>query len=185
MEESSIFDSREGFERLFRMYYAPLCRKAWNYVRDVQQSEDIVQDVFVKCWENRKQIRIKQSVQAYLNRAVVNACLNMIRENAPSFLSDMQEIDKTSYSHNSDTLLAKEADDKYRQLLDSLPPACRTVFILAREEDMSYREISESLGISIKTVENQMGKALKVLREKIMRYIGLIICCLKTFYFFY
>lgn len=163
--------SDEGVvEGLFKKHYASLCRTVYKIVKDKDTSEDIVQEVFVKMWNKRKELEINVSVKAYLYRSAINTALNYIGSAKKlNYLED-------DYAHLSSNNVQeyhdfKETENHVMKAIDRLPPACKAIFVLSRQEEMSYREIADTLNISIKTVENQMGKALKVLREQLKEYL--------------
>jgi RNA polymerase sigma-70 factor (ECF subfamily) len=156
-----------GFESLFQVNYQPLCAAAYRIVQDKDIAEDIVQDVFIKVWQKRESLDISISVKAYLFKSTINQSLNHIKK-----VSNMNEREAQYTSEYNDDVNSTEqiiALKETRQRIDAaikaLPQACRTVFILSRYEHLSYKEIASELDISIKTVENQMVKALKYLRK--------------------
>lgn len=173
--------NEQEFEALFREMYVPLCRKAYKVLKDKETSEDLVQEVFVKIWEKRNELHIATAIQPYLYRAVMNAAFNEIRKSHPFIELEAGKHEAAEQSDSSDMLIYKDTAQKIDSAIDELPPACRTIFILSREDGLSYKEIAESLSISVKTVENQMGKALKILREKISTYLVLIVSVLINF----
>lgn len=157
-------------ERLFKMYYTPLCRTVFRVIKDQDASEDIVQDVFVKMWHKRMELEINTSIKSYLFRAAVNAALNYIGKARK--LEQLEDEEPMYFGNDAgEQLDFEETERNINQAIDGLPPACKTIFVMSRYEEMSYKEIAESLQISIKTVENQMGKALKILREKLRVYL--------------
>ncbi len=161
----------KAFEALFRAYYPYLCMYCTRLLKDASAAEEIVQELFVKLWEKRSQTIIESSVKNYLFRAVKNHCLNYIKHNhiKSEYNRKMLEASDT-FSHESeepDTDMIKIIE----QSLASLPDKRREIFRLNREEGLKYREIAEKLNISIKTVETQMGLALKTLREKLRDFL--------------
>ena len=166
----------KAFEQLFKRLYEPLCRSASLLLNDHDEAEEMVQHVFISLWEKRREIKITSSVESYLYRAVRNASLNSIKhEKVKRSFSEEQIILNSSNKPASYHSLQNELQGEILKAIESLPEQCRLVFKLSRFEDMKYAEIAAELGISIKTVENQMGKALKVLREKLKDYLLLII----------
>ncbi len=158
----------EAFEALFRLHHPGLHRFAWHLTRSPEAAEDILQTVFLKIWRNRKDWQPKGSLSSYLYRATKNAALNFLRHRAAI------DGDWQSFSELDDPSASPEQIYDQQETLriiqtavDSLPEGCRTVFILSRYENKKYAEIAEILKISVKTVENQMGRALKLLREQL------------------
>jgi RNA polymerase sigma-70 factor (ECF subfamily) len=155
-----------AFQSLFRKYYPAMCHFASHFLHDSELAEEIVQDMFVKIWEKRAILNIETSVKHYLFRSVRNHCLNQIqhekikKQYAKMVLdSAHQEIDAEQYYLEVDLMLRIEKS------IDSLPPKRKEIFRLSREQGLKYKEIADTLGISVKTVEAQMGLALKYLRE--------------------
>ena len=169
--------SRTDFETLFSDHYSRLCAYAYNFIKEQEGSEEIVQEVFFKLWINRSDIKIESSIISYLYRAVRNASLNFIkhikiREN---YKQHNKEQIEQSEQLDSDPLNVSELEKKIRASIDLLPEQRKKIFILSRYEQLKYKEIAEKLGISIKTVENQMGKALQFLRKELAEYLPLLI----------
>ena len=158
-------DFDKTVESLFNDYYTILCRKAYRIVNNKEISEDIVQDVFFKLWDRRNKIVITNSLEAYLNRMVFNESISFLRRNK-NLLEFSDEIEQSGTNHGPiNTIEQKELNTIINDAINKLPPRCKTIFLLSRFEDLTYKQIAEQLNISVKTVENQMGKALKVLRK--------------------
>jgi RNA polymerase sigma factor, sigma-70 family/RNA polymerase sigma-70 factor, Bacteroides expansion family 1 len=176
--------SREDFESLFNDHYSRLCAYAYNFLKEQEASEEIVQEAFFKLWIKRKDIVIESSMESYLYRAVRNASLNLIkhiniREKYKEYNQEEIEYDEQI---DRDPANASELELKIRASIDLLPEQRKKIFILSRYEQLKYREIAEHLGISVKTVENQMGKALKFLREELADYLPLIVLFFNHFF---
>lgn len=158
----------EQFRLVFEKYYNPLCKYANNFVKEQRICEDIVQEVFVRIWEARRHLIDSDNIRFYLFVAVRNNCLTHLsreQKRAISSLSDMDPEDEDAFTdlgtHTGDTV-------NYLQLLgqgiERLPPKCKEVFLLSRMGELSNHQVADSLGISVKTVNNQLWKALKLLR---------------------
>jgi RNA polymerase sigma-70 factor (ECF subfamily) len=173
-----LFSDNSAFEALFRENYAKLCRVAFRIVQDEDTAEDIVQDVFVKVWEKRSELRIATTLNGYIYQSVLNASIKRLKKDRNTAMRE--ELFGSQLSRDANTtdelLAARELTRRTRSAVDLLPAACREVFILSRYEQMSYREIAETLEISVKTVENQMGKALKHLRKYLVLCTFLLSC---------
>lgn len=158
---------------LYSDYYEYLVNSVYRMVPDQSTAEDLVQEVFFEIWKKRAQLEFKISVGAYLRRAVTNRALNYIRAKKMNFEGEDAAMLLKSEEINSAKKL--EIED-LRQLIDdsidALPDKCRTVFSMSRFEEMKYIEIAESLGISIKTVENHISKALRLLKSRVSPHIG-------------
>jgi RNA polymerase sigma-70 factor, ECF subfamily len=176
-EEIFIFNrmvegDKEAFRFFFEKYYSDLCNLVNLYLHDSMTAEEIVQDIFIYLWEKKDQIRLDQSVKAYLLRASKNRSLNYIR-NEKSRTGIINKIKNTDASFDSmpdNVMDANQLRDVINKAIESLPERCRQVYILGKEQSLTYKEISDELGISVKTVEAQMGSALKKLREQLRPY---------------
>ena len=170
-------EDRAAFEALFRSHYSKLCGYANNFLKDPDASEEIVQEVMFKIWVNRDSLQITTSIQSYLFRAVRNGCMNLLKH--LEVREDYRTWNKTiSFEPGvspEDGIIVSELEQKIREAIDRLPLERRKVFILSRYDGLSYAEIADKLGISVKTVENQMGKALKTLREELQDYLPWLI----------
>jgi RNA polymerase sigma-70 factor (family 1) len=164
------------FEQVFKQYYQPLCNYAGPMLKDYDEAEEIVQNVFYNIWVKRESIEITSSLKSYLYKAVHNDCLNKLKhlKVRANYATDMRYENEATTHENSGKLIAKELNAQIQSAIDELPEQCGHVFKLSRFEQLKYSEIAEQLGISIKTVENHMGKALRILREKLKDYLPLV-----------
>lgn len=162
---------------LFREEFKNLCLLAIRFVKDRDTSKEIVQDSFIHLWEKRETIDLSKSVKSYLTSSVRNKCLNYLRDNrkfnneildAEGLLSDHGVMQENSM---------EEADlrQKIKSAIDELPEKCREVFVLSRNENLKYQQIADKLGISVKTVETQMSKALQHMRNRLKEYLAIIV----------
>jgi len=172
-----------AFEMLFRTYYQPLCNYAYSFLQDKEDAEEIVQSTFLLVWEKRETLAIRTSVKPYLYAMVRNACLNVIKHEKIRQKYAGEEVALADRSHDSvtNTVVSNELEYKIKEAMEELPEQCRMVFKLSRFEELKYSEIAEQLNISVKTVENHMGKALKIMREQLKDYLPLIIVFLNGF----
>jgi len=159
-------DNPETVKQLFYQFYPFLCNTVFRILKDKALAEDLAQDTFFKFWEKRATINIQTSLKAYLRRMAVNEALYYIRKNK-KFQKEV-DIEPGDLGGKTDN---QELEDKIAAAIKTLPPRCQEVFRLSRFEDLSYKEIAAKLAISIKTVENQMGKALKILRAALKEYM--------------
>ncbi len=170
------------FEQLFREYFTPLCNFALGYVNDLDTAKEVVQEVFINLWNKKDSIKSDKSVKAYLYTSVRNRCLNYIRDHKKfrSYVLDI-EIENEELLVENNSLTQAETQIKIQQAIDKLPEKCKEVFRLSRFDELKYKEIAEKLGISIKTVEVQISKALKILREELKELIISMLLILLTF----
>jgi RNA polymerase sigma-70 factor (ECF subfamily) len=161
-----------AFEALFRALAPGLCALVTRYVRSRQVAEELVQDLFFDLWTRRAQLVIEQALTSYLSAAVRNRALNYLKREQRAVQwraaagPDRGEADPAA-PDESELLDALELQDA----IEHLPARCRLVFTLNRQQDMTYGEIAASLGLSIKTVETQMGRALRTLRERLRHLV--------------
>ena len=135
---------------------------AMSITRSLPDAEEVVNDVFVGIWERHSEMFSDPGLKSYLFRSVKNRCLNNIKRQRLPF----DEMPVASKDHGAlDQLEAKEMSERITLEIDKLPTKCKQVFLLSRMHEMSYKEIAELMDISPKTVENQIGIALKFLRE--------------------
>lgn len=161
----------KAFEALFRSYYPYLCLYATRLLKDTQMAEETVQDLFARLWEKRSQTVIETSVKNYLFRSVKNQCLNYIKHNQIKLLYAQKVLAEGEISNSEEYESEIELIQKIEKSIESLPDKRREIFRLNRLEGLKYREIAEKLNISVKTVEAQMGLALKSLREKLRDFL--------------
>ena len=159
----------ESFRNYYDSYYEQLCRFLNLYSHDSQVIEDVLQEVFLRLWENRHSIEVEY-VKTYLFHAAKNQILNYLKEDIPH--------GKICIGFTPDEEIGRGADcfdiEKFTSVLDMaincLPEKCRDIFILNRRENYSYKQIAELKGISVKTIENQMGIAMKKIRDFMTSY---------------
>lgn len=158
---------KRAFELVFNEYFNILRSYAMRFMDDVEDAEEIIQDVFVKFWEKCDSLAPDSSIKSYLYRSVHNTCLNTIKHQKVKDTYRQYVIGFMEASHDMPDFDRGEVNTQERIFdeVNKLPPRCSEIFKLSRYEGLKYQEIAEHLNISIKTVEVQMGKALKILRE--------------------
>lgn len=161
-----------AYEQLFRQYYQALCHHALSFSGDAATAEDAVCEVFARIWEKRGQLNIDTSIKSYLYRAVSNQCIDTLRKSYRKriILTDQLPTHfSAAETANSCTLSeTRELTEKIEMAVRSLPRQCGIIFRMSREAGLKYHEIARQLGISIKTVETQMGRAFKSLRAALL-----------------
>jgi len=166
-----------AFDSLFRTYYQYLCNYAFQILKEIEASEEVVQEVFVNVWEKRDSLDIHTSPKSYLFRSVHNRCLNQIKhiDVREKYKTHNERILKHAETESSIDAEKNELAVLIQKSVDELPTERKRIFQLSRNKGLKNKEIAEQLGISIKTVENQMGKALKYLRLQLSDYLCLAI----------
>lgn len=156
-----------ALDELFRRHYVNLCRVALRFVNNEQEAEDIVQNLFVSIWEKRAGHNDDVgAVGSYLRRAVRNRSLNFLRDQKRIPVDDADIPDTMGGGQLADDNLNQdELRNRINIAIDALPERCRLVFVMSKIEEMTHKEIAEALDISPKTVENQMTRAYRFLRE--------------------
>ncbi len=162
---------RNAFNILFEYYYSGLTVYANQFINDLKESEGIVQDIFLKIWEEKERIHITSSVRDYLFKSVKNKSLDILKHRKVIEKYVQTEIESSSISENYDLFVEHELRDLINETVEKLPSECRKVFVLSRIQGLKYKAIAKELGISEKTVENQISKALKIFRKALKDYI--------------
>jgi RNA polymerase sigma-70 factor (ECF subfamily) len=180
------------FDAVFVKYHRELLDLSYNILRDKDSAKDVVQDVFTNLWKNRKTIEFGEQIKHYLFKATSHISLNVLRKQKKSYrLDDYNEVLHLIAPAGVDSAPYRELELRIRQALDRLPPQCKTIFILSRHEGLKYHEIAETLGLSIKTIETQMGIALGKFREDLKPFLTLecltipLLVSLLLFYLFF
>jgi RNA polymerase sigma-70 factor (ECF subfamily) len=164
--------SKEAFEALYRFYYPRLCQFAFRYVPAKQVAEDLVHNVFYKVWMNRENLKPQGAIKSYLYTAVRNQALNHLEKGKIRQQADDEAIIQleSTATGPSEELSNKELKKAITEALEQIPERRRHIFLMHREDELTYREIAEMLDISVKTVETQMSRSLKFLREKLAEF---------------
>lgn len=161
-----------AFDAIFRAFYARLVRMSEGMLGERAPAEEIAQDVMLELWRRREALVVETSLQAYLFRATRNRTLNYLRhEKVVNRGSVYAAPEMSAQPVGDDELRDREIDAALRNAMAGLPPRCRTVFELSRVQGLKYAEIAVALDISIKTVEAQIGKALRIIRERMAKYL--------------
>ena len=143
---------------------------------DTQASEDLGQEVFVDLWRKKGNLRIQTTIQGYLRRAVSNKTLNYLRDHRVKSEGEAKILDLSSSAPSAQQMLQREdLEKKVNAAILGLPERCRIIFVLSRYQRMTYAEIADDLDISVKTVENQVAKALRLLRQALGPIVGCLL----------
>lgn len=157
-----------SLNEIFEQTYSPLCNYAHTIIRDYHQAEDIVQNIFIQLWKNEKLTRL-ENPEPYLIQCVKFKCIDFLRKmktNAELSVDVLPDIEKShEFEFDED-----DVEAVFAFLTSKLPPKTRQVFLMSRRDGLTYAEIAEELDVSKKTVENQMGAALKKMKESLIKY---------------
>lgn len=167
---------QHAFESLFFDYYPRLTVFAKKYVMDSDTAREITQDVFVKLFESSERLNIQRSIKSYLYTSVKNACINYL--NQKKLHAGHKEAIKVSANQSvsdfTDTMEQTELEHLIWKEVSTLPDQCRRIFNLSRKEGIQNKQIAEQLDISVRTVETQISKALRILRERLKPYLSML-----------
>lgn len=161
-----------AYDTVFREWYPVLVRVSGSLLHDTDAAEEVAQEVMLELWRRRHTLDADVSLRAYLLRSIRNRSLNHLRH--LRVRRDTATAVESLYNEpeNSDQpVVAKELAEAVRIAIAELPPRCREIFQMSRVDGLKYTEIAESLGISLKTVEAQMGKALRIMRARLATWL--------------
>lgn len=166
--ESLRNGDEKAYTYLIDTYHHKLCVYANSLVKNIYSAEDIVQNVFIKVWEQRTRLKSDHAIKSFLYKLVYNEFIDLYRKNQSLF-----SLEKTYYDALNSVVLEDDSESFQRVLkvvnkeIESLPPKCKEVFVLSKKEGLTNIEIAEHLEVSIKTVEAQITKAFSILRSSL------------------
>ena len=168
-------DDEAALSAIYKKYWQPLYLSAYNIIKDKQICEDIIQELFIKLWNNRQGIEITVSLKAYLYASIRYEVYRQIRIGAvrEDIYDDLLERIHTPAVYGN--IEYKELIAQISSVINKLPEKCREVYKLSREENLSHKQIAEQLNISTKTVENHLTKALRQLRTSLSVEVTLLL----------
>ncbi|NEW81582.1 MAG: RNA polymerase sigma-70 factor [Mariniphaga sp.] len=177
IEHRIMMGDEQAFELLYRRYYVRLCAFANKFLNDPYSAEEVVQENFLKLWENRATLRSEGSGKSLLFQGVHNKSLNLLAHQ--KVVNRYSEMIRTVYAQPEefdahDSLMAKELNLRIQTIVNDLAPECKKIFMMSRSVGMKHHEIAEELSISIKTVETQINRALKKLRLELSDYMAIL-----------
>lgn len=166
-----------AFEQMFKTHYKALHAYAFVMLKDQVLAEEMVQGMFMKFWEKREFLNIQSSLKAYLYKSVYHDCLNYLKHEKIKFKHQeyVQHHQALQTESASTRVEMTELQNRLSDAMNNLPEQCRTIFQMSRFEGLKYKEIADQLDLSTKTIENQMGKALRILRLKLSEFLILIL----------
>lgn len=176
--EKKVFDKIKkddirSFEILFRKYYTVLCNYAYKILKDIDAAEEIIQDLFFNIWEKRHTLTIESSVKSYLYKSAYNRSVLLLRQKKVQnkYEKYVKEQGRPVEYDPSENIDVEELSRVIDKTLEELPERSRKIFSLSRFEGLKYHEIAKKLSLSVKTIESNMGKALKLFRKNIKAYL--------------
>jgi len=176
--EAIKMDDKVAYEKVFRAYYRSMTAYAFRFLGNLSDSESVVQDVFLRLWQNRRDISINSSLLHYLFKSIKNQCVNLLEhERIKTRYQDMVIQNEAERGDYGEFFPELDLMKRIESAIGALPPKRQEIFRMAREEGLKYREIALRLNLSVKTVETQMTLALKQLREvlKVFKHLVLFL----------
>jgi RNA polymerase sigma-70 factor (family 1) len=160
-------NSREyaAFAELFRLHYNALANYAFSILKNRQDAEDVVQEVFIRLWQNKPEVIDSPQIKFYLLTATKNGCISFLRKQAGKIIVDPETASLHAVTGERAEMPIEDIKEFVNKALALLPPQCLVIFKLSRFGQLTYQQIADELGLSVKTVENQMGKALRIMRN--------------------
>lgn len=166
------YEDAHAFEFIFNTFYDKLYRVAYYYMSSDENAEDAVAEVFYKLWNNRKKLNKIENLENYLFFMIRNQCLSTLRAGKKINYTDKEYnfSQQITVTNPENSLISQEFIQYLNDHIRSLPPRCRVIFIMVKEDGLKYKEVADILNISVKTVENQMTKAIGYLRKIVSAY---------------
>ena len=155
------------FKQVFITHYESLCRYAYSILKNAEEAEDVVQSMFVKIWEKRERLEVKHTIRSYLFKAVYHQCINLLEHRTVKLKYQVHLTHEMYAETQLPETFQHELEENIVAAIKSLPDQCRIIFVMSRYDELRYAEIASHLNISVNTVENQISKALKILRVKL------------------
>jgi len=179
---------KKAFQRIFNAYSERLFNFTFSYLKDSYESEEIVQEIFLRLWENRTEVDEEKSFQSFLYRMAVNKVYNNLKHKVVcrKYENYLNSLDQSYSVSPEEHLYRKDLVEKLRELLSMLPEQKRKIFEMSKLEGLSNAEISKQLDLSIRTVENQIYRATKFLKDNLKdEYLFILVSCFGSFLFNY
>jgi len=172
-----IDGDQTAFELLFHFYYSGLVTFARQIVLDVDEAEEIVQYLFVQLWSNRKKIRESSSLKNYFFVSVRNRAFNFLKRQqiSENVLQELKQMVETDLLYSPDLFVVSELQEQIKRAYKKLPERTREIFLLSRIDGYSNDEIAKQLNLSKRTVETQISRALRILRNELKEFIFILI----------
>lgn len=183
--------SEKEYKEIFELYYVPLCYYARKFGLDHYESEEVVQQVFLKIWERRKKLLLEKSIQSYLYQSVKNEGINYLKQkkafakNKEEYTLKIKESEFFSMISEEDgtsAILARELEQKVNDAIEKLPEKCKEIFLLSRKEYLTMKDIADKLDISVNTVQKQISIAIFKLKDMLKGYITVLLVLIGHFF---
>jgi RNA polymerase sigma-70 factor (family 1) len=177
-------DDQAAFTIIFTKYYKDLARFSFGYTRNSDAAEEIVQEVFLKLWENRTALVIHNSLKSFLLKAVQNRSIDSLRHDniTHKYASIVLEHPLLSENDTENYILHSELEANFKLAIAKIPEQYAKAFSMSRIEALGYQEIAQKLGVSVRTVEVRIGKALSLLREELKDFLVFVLLLFELFH---
>ena len=170
-----------AFDQLYKKYCKKVYKFGYSILKTVEDSENLVQDVFLSLWENRNKVEKNSSIKSYIFTITYNSAISIIRKRANEskyieYLQSLQELNEESVNLEMEY---EELKNRINKIVQALPPRQKEIYLLHYIEGLKYSEIAERLNISVNTIENHISRALKTIREKLCHFsiiVKLFLC---------
>ncbi|RYY20577.1 MAG: RNA polymerase sigma-70 factor [Chitinophagaceae bacterium] len=166
----ALYDDETAYRQLFYLFYKPLLHFTGSFVSNREVAEEIVSDVFIKIWQNRKHVDEIRNLKIYLYVSAKNNTLRYLHSQQKLTAIGLDELDVELQNNSQDPeelMITAEMMSKMERAIDTLPPRCKMVYKMVREDRLRYKEIAQILDISIKTIDNQLAIALRKIADAI------------------
>ena len=163
-QKIALLNDQQSYNELFLHFYTSLQQFAFSYIKSRQLSEEIVSDVFISIWEKRKTLNTIRNLKLYLFTSTRNTAINYLKKQKGAHHITVEDYTvelNSVYFDPEKLMMTTEMIARIQNAIQSLPPRRKLIFKLIKEECLKYKEVASLLDLSIKTVENQMGLALK------------------------
>ena len=170
-DDMKVHGNQNAFQQLFNTLYAPLCVFADHLLNDKDAAKDIVCDVFVQLWENRKSIELTSSIKAHLIVCTKNRCLNYIKHHSvhQKYISSIKK-EELDYNNSEELYTYKELQEKLNEIILRMPKAYQIAFIMSQMHEESTNVIAKKLDVSERTVERMKKKATEIIKSQLNKY---------------
>ncbi|MCH8494692.1 MAG: RNA polymerase sigma-70 factor [Balneolales bacterium] len=163
---------KEAFAMIYRLYFTSLCEFSFYMTKDAEVAKELVQDAFLAIWEQRSDWSPQSTVRSYLFKAVKNRSLDFLKhQKVVRKWEDNSKSSQVDVTEDEDRLTRQQLANAINKEIERLPPKSRIIFLMSRQQGFTYNEIAEIQGISVKTVETQIGRALKKLRTTLKDFL--------------
>jgi RNA polymerase sigma-70 factor (family 1) len=169
-------DSREAFKLLYDRYNKKIYYFSLKYLRNSAEAEELVQSVFISIWEHRKALDERMAVKSYIYRSAVNYIYNHLKKRAirNRFIETELQRDEVLSNQTLDQVLLHDLENSLNLIVESLPPRQQEIFRMSRYDGLSHEKIAKDLHISVRTVENQVHRALSIIKSRLKELMFLL-----------